>query len=119
MKNLIITTLCVLFASTTVLAYPTQVSYNDGPQDPLAIPVEVHELGTAPTFDPYPEELIAADNIFGDIQFLYLHTQVQLSVHKLVYINYKYTIIYFKKRLISTELCSSNSSDSTKFFNSE
>ena len=68
MKNLTIAiSLCVLFASTTVLAYPTQVFYNDGPQDPLAIPVEVHELGTAPTFDSYPDELIFADNNFGDI----------------------------------------------------
>jgi hypothetical protein len=66
-RLLLITSLCMLFASTTVFAYPTQVSYNDGPQDPLAIPVEVHELGTAPTFDSYPDEKIFADSSFDDI----------------------------------------------------
>ena len=61
MKNVTITIiLCVLFASTTVLAYPTQVSYTDGPQDPLVVPVDVHELGTSPGFDNYPDELIFA-----------------------------------------------------------
>jgi len=64
MKHLLlITSLCVLFASTTVLAYPTQVYHTDGPQDPLFVPEFVHALGTAPGFSPYPDELIfAIDN---------------------------------------------------------
>lgn len=68
MRHLIIAGLCVLFAGATALAYPTQVTYTDGPQDTLAIPVDVHELGTAPTFTSYPDELIDASNSFGAIQ---------------------------------------------------
>ena len=60
MKHLIIISLCVLFAGTTVLAYPTQVFYTDGPQDPLFVPEFVHELGIAPVFADFPEELIDA-----------------------------------------------------------
>jgi hypothetical protein len=61
MKSLLtITSLCVLFASATVLAYPTQVFHTDGPQDPLFVPDNVHELGTSPVFDNYPDELIFA-----------------------------------------------------------
>ena len=60
-KSLIIASICVLFAGTAAWAYPTQVSYIDGPQDPLVIPPEVHELGTAPAFSPFPDELIEAD----------------------------------------------------------
>ena len=61
MRNLKLTiSLCVLIASTTVLAFPTQVTYTDGPQDPLFVPQDVHELGTSPGFDPYPDELIFA-----------------------------------------------------------
>lgn len=59
-RLLLITSLCVLFASTTVLAYPTQVFHTDGPQDPLFVPEHVHELGTSPGFDNYPDELIYA-----------------------------------------------------------
>jgi hypothetical protein len=61
MKKLIITTLCVLLASTTVLAVPTQVTYTDGPQDPLFVPVDVHELGTGADFPQ--NELISAIDI--------------------------------------------------------
>lgn len=44
MKSLTITTsLYVLIASTALLAYPTQVIYQDGPQDPLFVPEHVHE----------------------------------------------------------------------------
>lgn len=61
MKKLTITiSLCVLIASASVSAYPTQVFYQDGPQDPLFVPQNVHELGTSPGFDPYPNELIWA-----------------------------------------------------------
>ena len=61
MKNVTITiSLCVLFTSAAVLAYPTQVFYNDGPQDPLFVPENVHELGTPPVFVDYPDELIDA-----------------------------------------------------------
>jgi len=51
-----------------VLAYPTQVVYNDGPQDPLVVPADVHELGTAPVFTAFPDEFIFADAEFFDIQ---------------------------------------------------
>ena len=60
MKHLMIASLCVLFASTTVLANLTQVIYGDGPQDPLFVPSLVHELGTSPGFDTHPDELISA-----------------------------------------------------------
>ncbi len=63
MKNLIIASLCVLFASATALAYPTQVFYIDGPQDPLFVPPEVHELGTAPGFVNLPDELLYAIDV--------------------------------------------------------
>ena len=67
MKNLILTiSLCILFASTTVLAYPTQVFHQDGPQDPLFVPQNVHELGTSPGFDPSPDELIWAVETITD-----------------------------------------------------
>ena len=59
-KLLIITGVFLLSASTTVLAYPTQVDYTDGPQDPLFVPPLVHELGIAPAFSPFPDELIEA-----------------------------------------------------------
>jgi hypothetical protein len=62
MKNLTITiSLCVLLASTTVLAVPTQVTYTDGPQDPLFVPVNVHELGTGADF-PQDELIFAIDS---------------------------------------------------------
>ena len=57
-RLLLITSLCVLFASTTVLAVPTQVFYTDGPQDPLFVPEFVHELGTSAIFPQ--NELIEA-----------------------------------------------------------
>ena len=60
MRHLIIAGLCVLFASTTALAYPTQVFHTDGPQDPLFVPEHVHELGIAPVFTAFPDELISA-----------------------------------------------------------
>ena len=60
MKNLVITSLSVLIASTTVLAYPVQVTHTDGPQDPLVVPQFLHELGTAPGFVDLPDELIFA-----------------------------------------------------------
>ncbi len=60
MKHSIITTLCVLFAATAAMAYPTQVIYDDGPQDTLFVPEFVHELGMAPMFDAFPDELIDA-----------------------------------------------------------
>ncbi len=60
MKRLIIISLCVLFAGTTAMAFPTQVFHVDGPQDPLFVPEFVHELGTAPVFLDFPDELIDA-----------------------------------------------------------
>ena len=45
------------------MGYPTQVIFNDGPQDPLFVPEFVHELGTAPMFDAFPDELIDAYEI--------------------------------------------------------
>ena len=63
MKHSIITTVCVLFVAATALAYPTQVVHTDGPQDPLFVPSLVHELGTSPGFDNYPDELIFATDV--------------------------------------------------------
>ncbi len=60
MKHSIITTLCVLFAATAAMAYPLEVYYIDGPQDPLVVPIDVHELGTFPNFVDFPEEFIDA-----------------------------------------------------------
>ena len=68
MRQLLIASLCVLFTSTTAFAYPTQVVYNDGPQDPLFVPVDVHELGTGSTFADYPDEYIFASDEPFDIQ---------------------------------------------------
>ena len=67
MKNLLITSLCVLFAVATAMAYPTQVFYTDGPQDPLVVPEFVHELGIAPVFTDFPDELIVATDTPIDI----------------------------------------------------
>ena len=66
MKNLTIAiSLCVLIASTTVLAVPTQVNYTDGPQDPLFVPVDVHELGTGADF-PQNELISAIDTLTNE-----------------------------------------------------
>ena len=67
MKRLLITSLCVLFASTIAIAFPVQVISNDGPQDPLLVPPVVHELGTAPGFINFPDELIQAYDTPTDI----------------------------------------------------
>ena len=64
MKRLIlIIGLCVLFASTVALAVPTEVTYVDGPQDPLVVPELVDELGIG--FPP--DELIDAIDFTTDI----------------------------------------------------
>ncbi len=55
---------CVAFASATVFAYPQEVFFIDGPQDPLFVPKHVHELGTAPVYSAFPEERILADYDF-------------------------------------------------------
>ena len=65
MKNLLITGACVLLASTTVLANPTQVVYTDGPQDPLFVPSLVHELGTGADF-PQDELIFAIDTLTNE-----------------------------------------------------
>ena len=67
MKHSIVTILIVLFAGTTALAYPVTVDYTDGPQDPLVVPNFVHELGTSPAFDLFPEELIEATDTLIDL----------------------------------------------------
>jgi hypothetical protein len=67
MKHFIAISLCMLFAATTVVAFPIDVSYNDGPQDPLIVPPSVHELGIAPAFSTFPDELIGADDSPTDI----------------------------------------------------
>ena len=59
-KSLIIAGICVLFAGTVAWAYPMQVTHTDGPQDPLFVPQDVHELGTPPIFTAFPDELIEA-----------------------------------------------------------
>lgn len=66
-RSLLIAGLCVLVGSGTVSAYPTVVDYVDGPQDLLVVPPEVHELGTAPGFDPFPEELVFAIDTITDV----------------------------------------------------
>ena len=57
---LIAAALCLMSISTTLWAYSTQVFYTDGPQDPLFVPSFVHELGIAPVFSGFPDELIFA-----------------------------------------------------------
>jgi hypothetical protein len=64
-RLLLITCLSVLFASTTVLAVPTQVIYTDGPQDPLFVPLDVHELGTGADF-PQNELIFATDTLTNE-----------------------------------------------------
>ena len=66
-RSLLIAGLGVLFVSGTVWAYPAEVNYTDGPQDPLVVPFSVHELGTAPGFSAYPDELIEATDTLTDI----------------------------------------------------
>jgi hypothetical protein len=51
-------------------ALPTQVDYADDPNncDPLFVPFDVHELGIAPTFSLFPDELIdAVDTSTNDV----------------------------------------------------
>jgi hypothetical protein len=68
MRNKTITiSLFVVLTSAVVIAYPTQVTYVDGPQDPLFVPLEVHELGTPPGFVDLPDELIEAVDTFTDL----------------------------------------------------
>ena len=45
MKRLILTICSVFVLVSTAAAVPTDVYYIDGPQDPLYVPQEVHELG--------------------------------------------------------------------------
>ena len=58
MKQLLLTSMCVLFSLVCVgLAEPTDLSYEDGPQDPLWVPNRADELGLG--FPP--DELISSD----------------------------------------------------------
>ena len=59
-KLLIVTSLCLSFASTIALAVPTQVFYTNGPQDPLLVPQNVHELGNSAVF-PQNELIYVTD----------------------------------------------------------
>ncbi len=64
MKNL--TIICamalILAVSGTVQASLTEVTYVDGPQDPLWVPPWVHELGNPPFF-PSDQEILSKDLI--------------------------------------------------------
>jgi hypothetical protein len=51
--------LLILTISNTSEAIPTTVDYFDGPQDPLYVPMNVHELGNRPLFPD--EELILSN----------------------------------------------------------
>ena len=55
-------TVLILTISNTSQAVPTIVEYNDGPQDPLYVPRNVHELGNSPLF---PEEELIQSSVEG------------------------------------------------------
>ena len=57
MKRLILTICSVFVLVSTAAAVPTDVYYIDGPQDPLYVPQEVHELGEGSP-QLWPNELI-------------------------------------------------------------
>ena len=58
----------LLFFPGILLAVPTLVVHADVPNcDPLFVPHEVHELGIAPAFTPFPTELISAADTFTDL----------------------------------------------------
>lgn len=58
-------TALILAISGTSQAVPTIVSYDDGPQDPLSVPMHVHELGNPPLF-PAEELILSADEGYTD-----------------------------------------------------
>ncbi len=45
MEKIVLTICCVLLVANFALAVPTEINYQDGPQDPLMVPPLVHELG--------------------------------------------------------------------------
>ncbi len=60
MKRLILTICSVFVLVSTAAAVPTDVYYIDGPQDPLYVPQEVHELGEGPLIWPSDERIVSA-----------------------------------------------------------
>jgi len=60
MRWTVVVTVAVLVVAIPASAMPTDVSFQDGPQDPLVVPPVVDELGWAPPFPP-DEEIISQD----------------------------------------------------------
>ncbi len=60
MERVLVTIGCVLLIVNLASAIPTNVDFQDGPQDTLFVPSMVHELGTGPNFPP-EEEISASD----------------------------------------------------------
>jgi hypothetical protein len=66
-KTLTICTAILLLLPTVSWALPIHVNHEDVPFcDPLFVPDNVHELGIAPTFSIFPDELIEAESTTTD-----------------------------------------------------
>ncbi len=66
MRRVLLTICCVLLVANFAAAVPTEVDFQDGPQDPLFVPPIVHELGIGASSaqpGPFPpnEEIAAYD----------------------------------------------------------